>query len=151
MGGYEAAEAAAEPIENTYRAIARMVGADSDEIAVVENATRAWDMAFYGMRLLPGDRILTSRAEYASNVIALLQVAGRTGAKIEVIEDDDSGQLSVADLRHRLDDGRGPVKLVAVTHVPTQGGLVNPAAAPHCRSPGRRHRKAVPVCNLSDQ
>jgi selenocysteine lyase/cysteine desulfurase len=86
-------------------------------------------MAFYGMRLLPGDRILTSRAEYASNVIALLQVAGRTGAKIEVIEDDDSGQLSVADLRHRLDDGRGPVKLVAVTHVPTQGGLVNPAAA----------------------
>jgi selenocysteine lyase/cysteine desulfurase len=128
MGGYEAADAAAEQVDHTYHAIATMIGADSDEIAVVENATRAWDMAFYGLRFRPGDRILTSRAEYASNVIALLQVAERTGAEIEVIDDDHTGQLSVADLRHRLDDGRGPVKLVAITHVPTQGGLVNPAA-----------------------
>lgn len=128
MGGYEAAEAASEPIDNTYRAIATMVGAHRDEIAVVENATRAWDMAFYALRFQPGDRILTSRAEYASNVISLLQVAERTGARIEVIDSDDSGQLSVADLRRRLEDGPGPVRLVAITHVPTQGGLVNPAA-----------------------
>lgn len=128
IGGYEAAEAAAEQVEHTYHAIATMIGAGSDEIAVVENATRAWDMAFYAMRFQPGDRILTSHAEYASNVIAMLQVAKRTGATIEVIDDDHTGQLSVEDLRHRLDDGRGPVKLVAVTHVPTQGGLVNPAA-----------------------
>jgi len=128
IGGYEAAEGAAEQVEHTYQAIAAMIGAEKDEIAVVENATRAWDMAFYGLRFQPGDRILTSHAEYASNVIALLQVAERTGATMEVIGDDHTGQLSVADLRHRLDDGRGPVKLVAVTHVPTQGGLVNPAA-----------------------
>jgi cysteine desulfurase / selenocysteine lyase len=128
MGGYEAAEAAVDQVENTYRSIAAMIGAHRDEIAVVENATRAWDMAFYGLRLRPGDRILTARAEYASNVIAFLQVAERTGARIEVIDDDPSGQLSVTDLRRRLDDGRGPVKLVAITHVPTQGGLVNPAA-----------------------
>jgi selenocysteine lyase/cysteine desulfurase len=128
IGGYEAADAAADQVEHAYDAIATMIGARSDEIAVVENATRAWDMAFYGMRFQPGDRILTSHAEYASNVIAMLQVAKRSGATIEVIEDDHTGQLSIADLRRRLDDGRGPVKLVAVTHVPTQGGLVNPAA-----------------------
>jgi len=74
----------------------------------------------------PGDRILTARAEYASNVIAFLQVAKRTGAVVEVIENDETGQVSVSDLRRRLDDG-GPVKLIAITHVPTQGGLVNPA------------------------
>ena len=84
-------------------------------------------MAFYGLTFGPGDRILTARAEYASNVIAFLQVAARTGAVVEVIENDDTGQLSVSDLRRRLDDGSGPVKLVAITHVPTQGGLVNPA------------------------
>jgi selenocysteine lyase/cysteine desulfurase len=119
---------AIDQIEHTYDAIATLIGAQREEVAVVENATRAWDMAFYGLHLLPGDRILTSRAEYASNVIAFLQVAERTGTKVEVIDDDPSGQLSVTDLRHRLDDGKGPVKLVAVTHVPTQGGLVNPAA-----------------------
>ncbi len=128
MGGYEAAAAAAEQVEHTYTAIARLLGCAVDEVAVVENATRAWDMAFYGMAFAPGDRILTARAEYASNVIAFLQVAARTGAIVEVVEDDESGQLSVADLRRRLaDTSRGPVKLIAMTHVPTQGGLVNPA------------------------
>ena len=127
MGGYEAAAAAADTVEGTYAAIARLIGCDVAEVAVVENATRAWDMAFYGLSFQPGDRILTARAEYASNVIAFLQVARRTGALIEVIDDDDTGQLSVEDLRRRLKDGQGPVKLVAITHVPTQGGLVNPA------------------------
>jgi len=127
MGGYEAAAAAHDQVERTYSAIADLIGADPIEIAIVENATRAWDMAFYGMKFAAGDRILTARAEYASNVIAFLQVAARTGAVVEVIDDDESGQVSVPDLRQRLSDGTGPVRLVAITHVPTQGGLVNPA------------------------
>jgi cysteine desulfurase / selenocysteine lyase len=127
MGGYEAAAAAAEQVEHTYAAITRLIGCGVDEVAVVENATRAWDMAFYAMTFAPGDRILTARAEYASNVIAFLQVAARTGAVIEVVDNDETGQLSVSDLRQRLNNGKGTVKLVAMTHVPTQGGLVNPA------------------------
>ncbi|MGH3693107.1 MAG: aminotransferase class V-fold PLP-dependent enzyme [Pseudonocardiaceae bacterium] len=127
IGGYEAAAAAAERIDGTYRAIARLIGCQVEEIAVVENATRAWDMAFYSLAFKPGDRILTARAEYASNVIAFLQVASRTGAVIEIIDDDEHGQLCLTDLRHRLESQRGTVKLIAITHVPTQGGLINPA------------------------
>jgi cysteine desulfurase/selenocysteine lyase len=127
IGGYEAADLAAEQVQATYPAIARLIGCEIDEVAVVENATRAWDMAFYAMSFKPGDRILTAHAEYASNVIAFLQIAGRTGTVVEVVDDDEHGQLSVADLRRRLDSGRGEVKLIAITHVPTQGGLVNPA------------------------
>lgn len=125
IGGYEAAEAAAADVENTYVALARLIGAGPHEIAVVGSATRGWDMAFYAMAFRPGDRILTSRAEYASNVIAFLQVARRTGAVVEVVDDDEHGQISVADLRRRLDSR---VRLIALTHVPTHGGLVNPAA-----------------------
>jgi len=127
IGGYEAADAACEQVDNTYNAIARLIGCNPREVAVVENATRAWDMAFYGLTFTPGDRILTARAEYSSNFIAFLQVARRTGAVIEVVDNDDSGQLSLEDLRRRLATGGGEVKLVAITHVPTQGGLVNPA------------------------
>jgi selenocysteine lyase/cysteine desulfurase len=83
-------------------------------------------MAFYAMGFAPGDRILVARAEYASNVIAAWQVARRTGASVEVIPDDEHGQLSVDALAGMLDQR---VRLIAITHVPTQGGLVNPAAA----------------------
>jgi cysteine desulfurase / selenocysteine lyase len=126
IGGYEAAAAATDRVERTYAAIAALLGCHADEIAFVENATRAWDMAFYGLRFEAGDRILTSRAEYASNVIALLQTTARTGAVIEVIDDDADGQVSVEDLQQRIDADPGRIKLVAITHVPTHGGLINP-------------------------
>src|SRR5215208_1685422 len=109
-----------------YGAAAEMLGCDADEIAFVENATRAWDMAFYALPFAAGDRILTARAEYASNVIAFLQVAERSGAVVEVIPSDETGQISVEALQGMIDDR---VKLIAITHVPTNGGLVNPAAA----------------------
>ncbi|GAA2239876.1 aminotransferase class V-fold PLP-dependent enzyme [Kitasatospora cystarginea] len=125
VGGYEAAGAEADRIEHTYDALARLVCAGREDIAVVENATRAWDMAFYSIPWAPGDRILTARAEYASNVIAFLQAARRYGVQVEVVPDDDSGQTDVQALREMIDER---VRLVAVTHVPTQGGLVNPAA-----------------------
>lgn len=127
LGGYEAADAARDRVEAAYTAIARLIGCQPDELAVVENATRAWDMAFYSLPFKPGDRILTARAEYASNVIAFLQVARRTGAVVEVVDDDEHGQFSVADLKNRLDRDPGTARLIAMTHVPTQGGLVNPA------------------------
>src|SRR3989454_6795670 len=126
IGGYEAAERANDAIEHVYDSAAALSGCSRDEIAIIENATRAWDMAFYSIPFKPGDRILTAMAEYASNYIAFLQVARRTGARVEVIPNDESGQISVEALRRAIDDR---VKLIAITHVPTNGGLVNPAAA----------------------
>lgn len=125
IGGYEAAEQAHDQVENVYAAVASLINCDRDEVAIIENATRAWDMAFYSIPFKAGDRILTSIAEYASNYIAYLQVAHKTGAVVEPIPNDESGQLDVAALREMLDDR---VKLIAITHIPTNGGLVNPAA-----------------------
>jgi cysteine desulfurase / selenocysteine lyase len=126
IGGYEAAAERRDRVEHSYDAIATLIGAQRDEIAIVENATRAWDMAFYSLDLQAGDRVLTTRAEYASNYIALRQVADRTGAALVVVPDDEHGQVDVAALAEMLDER---VKLVSLVHVPTQGGLVNPAAA----------------------
>lgn len=124
IGGYEAAAEAQGQIEHTYEAIARMLGCAPDEIALVESATRAWDMAFYSMQFDPGDIIVTSRAAYASNYIALLQVARRTGATIKVAPSEMSGEVDIDQLRDLL---HKDVALVALTHVPTNGGMVNPA------------------------
>jgi cysteine desulfurase/selenocysteine lyase len=124
IGGYEAAARADAAVERVYDATAELIGAHRDEIAIVENATRAWDMAFYGLTFQKGDRILTAEAEYASNYIAFLQVARRAGAVVETVPSDAQGQLDTTSLERMID---GRVKLIAVTHVPTNGGLVNPA------------------------
>jgi cysteine desulfurase / selenocysteine lyase len=135
IGGYEAAAEREDRAEHTYDAIAALLGARRDEIAIVENATRAWDMAFYSLELREGDRILTANAEYASNYIPMRQVADRTGASVVVVPDDEHGQIDVDRLATMLDER---VKLVSLVHVPSQGGLVNPAAAVGalCRAAG---------------
>jgi len=125
IGGYEAAEYAQDAIEHTYDAVAALFGCSRDEVAIIENATRAWDMAFYSIPFKPGDRILTAMAEYASNYIAFLQIARKTGAIVAAIPNDTRGQVSIDALRKALDER---VKLIAITHVPTNGGLVNPVA-----------------------
>ena len=126
IGGYEAAAQATNSLEHVYDAVATLISCSRDEVAIVENATRAWDMAFYSIPLKAGDRILTASTEYASNYIAYLQRAQKTGATIEVIPTDEHGQVSLDALKNMLDDR---VKLIAITHVPTNSGIVQPIAA----------------------
>ncbi|WP_030169281.1 aminotransferase class V-fold PLP-dependent enzyme [Spirillospora albida] len=126
IGGYEAAERGAAAIERFYTAIAGLIGAAPDEIGYVENATRAWDMAFYAIPFAEGDRILTTSSEYASNAIAYRQVASARGARVEVVPDDADGTISLDALAGEL--AKGGVRLVSLNHIPTHNGLVNPAA-----------------------
>jgi selenocysteine lyase/cysteine desulfurase len=124
IGGYEAADKAGDELEGFYPAVARVIGAAPEEIAFIENATRAWDLAFYSLKFKPGDRILTCMSEYSSNYISYLQVARKTGAEIVVVSDDEHGQIDLAALERAIDKR---TRLVSINHVPTQGGLVQPA------------------------
>ena len=136
VGGYEAADTVTGELEDVYGSVARLLHCTAEEIALQENATRAWEMAFYSLRFGPGDRIVTAANEYASNYIAFLQVARRTGAEICVVESDATGQVDLHSLEHLLDER---VKVIALTHVGTNGGLVQPAAGRGQTGARRKH------------
>lgn len=124
LGGYEAAAQHSPELENVYGAIGRLINARPEEIAVIENATRAWDMAFYSLPLQPGDVVLTSTTEYAGNYIPYLQLKKRRGIEIRIIPNDEQGQVSLPALKDMLGDDR--VALVSLPVIATNGGPVQP-------------------------
>ena len=136
VGGYEAAEAAGERLKNVYASVARLLNAHPDEIAVLENATRAWDMVFYSLPLTKGDVVLTSTTEYAGNYIPYLQLQRNRGIEIRIIPNDEQGQISVPALCAMLNDKR--VKLISLPFIATNGGPIQPIGAigPIARSAG---------------
>ncbi len=126
IGGYEAAEEAQARHEAIYRSIATLLHASPEEIALADSATRAWHLAFQGLQTPRGAKILTTRTSYASNFIAFLHRARKDGLEIDVAPCDDAGDLDLDAFEQRID---GRVALIALTHIPTNGGIINPAEA----------------------
>lgn len=123
-GGYETAAKRKQELEATYGLIAKLIHANAGEIALLENATAAWNMAFYSIDFSKGDRILTSVSEYASNYLNYLNLKRKKDISVEVIPNDSTGQTDVAALSEMMDK---KVKLISISHIPTNNGLVNPA------------------------
>ncbi len=125
IGGYEAAAEAAEERRAVYVAAAALLGADPDEIALTDSATRAYDTALWSVPLAAGDRVLLSQVAYGSNALALLELRRRTGIQLVVVRSDADGRIDLDALEAALGEGAA---LVSLTHVPTNSGLVSPAA-----------------------
>jgi selenocysteine lyase/cysteine desulfurase len=124
MGGYEAADAAKYDVEAAYEHVARLIGAEARNIAIVENATVSFAQALAVFDFARGDTILTSRNDYISNQLMYLSLASRLGVEIVRAEDTPAGGVDLQSVRDRL-RARRP-RLVAMTWVPTNSGLVQP-------------------------
>lgn len=130
IGGYEAHAEAAERVAGVTDSVARLMNARTDQVALVESATVAWDRALQAIihtePLEPGDRILIASAEYASNVLPLLQVAARAGVTVQAIPDGSDGSVDIEALNDLLDED---VRIVSITHAPSHNGVVNDVVA----------------------
>jgi selenocysteine lyase/cysteine desulfurase len=126
-GGYEAADARAGEIAGFYEAIAQLLHTRAHNIAFAGSATDAYARVLSAIPFRPGDVILTTDNDYVSNQIAFLALQKRYGIRLIRARDRAEGGVDVGDFEALLKKHR-PV-LAAVTHIPTNSGLVQPVQA----------------------
>ncbi|MEZ4417337.1 MAG: aminotransferase class V-fold PLP-dependent enzyme [Gemmatimonadota bacterium] len=124
IGGYEAAAERADAIAEAYASVSALLNAPAGTVAFMDSATTAFNTALSAIPFREGDVLLTTRNDYASNQIAFLSLQRRMGIRVVRAPDAEEGGVDVAalaELVHRLRP-----RLVSVTHVPTNSGLVQP-------------------------
>jgi selenocysteine lyase/cysteine desulfurase len=127
IGGYEASEEAAKRLAGAYTALAGLLRARAENVAVVENATVAVAQALSAFPFAAGDRLVTTRVDYPSNQIMYMSLARRFG--IEIVQADDTSEGGVDPESVRALASHPRCRLVSLTWVPTNSGLVQPAEA----------------------
>lgn len=122
LGGYETEYKYQQKLANVYTSIARLINAENDEIAIVENASTAWAIAFNGISFDKGDEIITCEMEYVTNVIGFIHAKEKYGITLKIIPNDGKGNFSIPDLEKAITPR---TKLIAMTHIPsTAGGMI---------------------------
>ena len=129
IGGYEAHHEVSARIDSARDSVGALVRAPGHSIAFLDSATAAWSRALQAIvhsgAIGRGDQVLVASSEYASNVIPLLQLQRTLDIEIVFVPDGPDGALSVDAFADLLSDRPA---LVAITHAPSQNGLINDAA-----------------------
>src|SRR5258708_7295548 len=125
--GYEAAEACGVAVQRAYRSVGDLIGTRPENIAFTSSATASYMQALSSIRFERGDVILTTRNDFVSNQIQLLSLQARMGVRVMRAPDQAEGGVDVQAMRDLIH--RCQPKLVCVTHVPTNSGLVQDVGA----------------------
>ena len=122
-GGYNAAAQFASALEQFYTHISKLIGANADEIAFVDNASRAFAFGVGALNWRAGDRILVHQREYAANLMTLLHMKEQFGIEIDYVGSSHTGQIDLDELEKKITT---QTKMIAITHVPMHLGAAAP-------------------------
>jgi cysteine desulfurase/selenocysteine lyase len=123
FGGYETEFKYSKELANVYTSIAKLINADADEIALVENASVGWGLAFNGISFTKGDEIITTEMEYSTNLLSFINAEKSAGAKLIIIPNDEKGNFRLTAFEAAITP---QTKLIAVTHIPSAAGGMIP-------------------------
>ncbi len=123
IGGYEAAAKKNSELEEFRQVLANLLNAHAKNMAYAGSATEAYNRALSSIPFKEGEVLLTTQDDYVSNQIAFLQIQKRNKIKLVVAPvDEQSGGVDLEAMKKLID--RHQPKLVAVTHIPTNSGLI---------------------------
>ncbi|MGW4423355.1 ergothioneine biosynthesis PLP-dependent enzyme EgtE [Streptosporangium sp. NPDC004631] len=105
--------------------LASLVGAEAGDVAFLESGTAAMAALLGGWRLPEGSRVAVTRTEFGSTLMLLRRLARLYGWRLVELPVDDDSRLDLDGLRSLLATG---LDLVTLPHIPSQRGVVQPAA-----------------------
>ncbi|MBX2914948.1 MAG: aminotransferase class V-fold PLP-dependent enzyme [Cyclobacteriaceae bacterium] len=123
-GGYEAADLKVNEVNGFYESTAQLLNCKATNIAFTSSATNSFARALSCIPFHADDSILLANEDYISNQLAFLSLQKRFGIKIIRAASLPEGGVDVDDMK-RLMDQHHP-KLVSLTHVPSNTGLIQP-------------------------
>ncbi|WP_353618868.1 aminotransferase class V-fold PLP-dependent enzyme [Paenacidovorax monticola] len=126
LGAYGAAREAQAGIAAVYQGIATAIHAAPEDIALTHGNSDGWSRVVGAMDWSGGGRILVPRSEWGGNLGALMQLSAQYGVRVEEIPCDPAGAVDLGALEMLL---RAPASLVALTWMPANSPLVQPAEA----------------------
>ncbi|WP_042775144.1 aminotransferase class V-fold PLP-dependent enzyme [Sinorhizobium fredii] len=126
-GPMETANDATALLDEVRADTAALIGARLSEIAFLGSGSTAWGATFSALPpLAASDRILVGRQEWGGNLATMQDAAARAGARVETIPVREDGSVDAEALASMIDER---VRLVSLTWLPANGGLINDAAA----------------------
>ncbi len=126
-GGYKVMLDKMEETNLFYQETSKLINCGPKNIAFATSATDAFSKAVSSISFATGDVILITDADYVSNYMYLISLIRTFGIVVKRIKSRENGDL---DLEHLeiLIEAKKP-KLVVVTHMPTNSGLIQDAVA----------------------
>lgn len=126
FGGYYVEALKSDERNSFYVEAAKLINCKPENISFQYSATEGFSRALSAIDFKMGDVILTTDDDYISNFIAFLSLKKRFG--IEIIRSGNTltGELDIVDFEQKIIE-YSP-KLIAITQVPTNSGLVQPVA-----------------------
>lgn len=125
-GIHTLSQIATEEMENARKKVQRFINAEFDhEIIFTRGTTEGLNLLAYAFtsKLRPGDEILISHLEHHSNIVPWQMLCERTGAKLQVIPMNDSGELDLLAVDALITE---KTKIVSINHISNALGVVNP-------------------------
>lgn len=113
--------------ENTRDLVKDFIGAKrKEEIVFTSGATDSLNLivnGFFANVLEPGDEILITQTEHASNIMPWFRVAGETGAVIKYIPLDDNKFVTMDNLKKIITPN---TKVISIAHITNVVGDIRP-------------------------
>lgn len=112
--------------ENARKTVAKFIGADTDEIVFTSGDTASLNYiatGFFDNLLEPGDEIIITNAEHASNVLPWFRLANKHNLKINYIPLDSNLHVTVENLKTVVTP---KTKVIAIAEITNVVGDVRP-------------------------